>query len=326
MTKKKIAFHSERLDVRGTCVSIYDYADKNETILGNQSIIVVPDSSNIYKNNDDIIIKKFTNRFRVYFYSSFEHLEEIIANCDLLYCIKYGKNDNLYSRKIKTAIHCVFDMSEPHGDVYCAISDAIAEKYGQKLVVPHMVALQPSLTNENLREQLNIPKTATVFSRYGGMDTFNLPFVYKTIQRIVRDFDDRYFLFINTPVFYLHPQIIYLDKISTEHEKNLFIQTSDAHLEASNFGHSFGLAIAEYSVHNKPIICYNGWVWNNQHLKILQDKCIKFHDEETFYKVLKDFDKSYYEKQDNNCYRDYLPEKVMEIFDQVFLQSITQEE
>jgi hypothetical protein len=316
---KKIAFHSERLDVRGTCTSLFDYADKNETILKNKSLIVIPKKS-FYENvNDEIAIKKFSNRFEIYYYDTFEELEEKIHDFDLLYVIKYGTNDGIFSKKIKTGIHCVFDMSEPHGDVYCAISDAIAQKYNKSLVVPHMVSLEPSKTKENLRKELNIPEDAVVFSRYGGLDTFNLPFVWKTIQKIIRDCDNIYFLFINTPCFYLHPQIKYLDKIITNEEKNKFICTSDAHIEASNFGHSFGLSIAEYSINNKPIICYNGWTWNVQHFKILKDKCLTFNDESSLYSILRYFKPIEWEIKDNNCYKEYLPEVVMKQFEKVFL-------
>jgi hypothetical protein len=315
----RIAFHTPALDVRGTCVSIYDYAHFNEVLLHNESLIVVPNTSTIENKNDTLAVTKFTNRFKVIFYHSHEHLEEIISDCDLIYFIKYGKNDGILSHKIKNIVHCVFDMSQPHGDVYAGISHAIAKKYNNTLFVPHMISLKPSETQANLRSELNIPDDAVVFSRYGGLDTFNLEICYRAIKRIVDDTTDRYFLFINTPIFYHHPRIIHLSKIVTDEDKNKFICTSDAHLECSNFGHSFGLAIGEYSVNNKPIICYNGWVWNRNHMDILGDKAIYFDNEDKFYDILKTFNPLDYKDKDNNCYREYTPEKVMIQFKTIFI-------
>ena len=37
---KKIAFHSEKICLRGSCVSLYDYAYYNENILNGKSIII----------------------------------------------------------------------------------------------------------------------------------------------------------------------------------------------------------------------------------------------------------------------------------------------
>lgn len=316
---KVIAFHTPSLDVRGTCVSIYDYAHYNEVLLGNKSLIVVPLSSFKENKNDAIVIDKFSNRFKIVFYENIEELENTIKDCFLIYFIKYGKNDGLLSSKIKNAVHCVFDMSEPHGDVYAGISKAIATKFEKTLFVPHMIGLLPSVSQENLRNSLNIPSEAVVFSRYGGQDTFNLDIGYNAIKRIVNDTTDRYFLFINTPNFYDHPRIIHLPKIVTDEDKNKFICTSDAHIECSNFGHSFGLAIGEYSVNNKPIICYNGWTWNRNHIDILGDKGIYFNDEESLYNILKSFNPNDYKDRDMNCYREYTPEKVMSQFDLVFV-------
>lgn len=310
----KIAFHTPSIDVRGTCVSLYDYAHYNEKLLGNISIIVTPASGKC--KNDSIALIKFMRRFPVIIY---EDLEAAIEDCDILYCIKYGTFDGVISRTIKTVIHCVFDLSQPHGDVYAAVSETLAHKYGVKKFVPHMIGLQPSKTQENLRSYLNIPQDAVVFGRYGGMDTFDLEIARSAIKRAVREYDNLYFVFINTPEFDIHPRIIFLPKISDLDEKNRFICTCDAHLECGGLGHTFGLAMGEFSINNKPIIAYNGVVWNTAHFDILKDQAIYFKTEEELYNVLTTFDPSLYSKRDNNCYRDYSPHKVMEQFSKVFI-------
>ena len=317
MAPLTVAFHTDQIDVRGTCVSLYDYAHHNETLLGNKSVVVT--STEHMHRNDMIAVDKFRKRFPVFFYTGREHLEEILVGekCDVLYCIKYGTNDGFVSNKVKTVVHAVFDLSQPHGEVFAVVSKNLADKYNYPLHVPHMISHKPSATGENLREELGISITDIVIGRYGGQDTFNLEFVRQSIKNIVRTRSDIYFLFINTPVFDTHKQVIFMDKIVTEDEKNKFICTCDAHLEASTLGHTFGLAMGEFSVNNKPIIAYNGKMWNTNHLDILKDKGIYFKNAEEFEEVIKNFKPIV--GKDLNCYKDFSPEIVMEKFQKVFL-------
>lgn len=308
----KIAFHTPVLDVRGTCVSLYDYADYNEKLLGNDSIIIVPANS----VNDPLAVRKFTTRFQIIYYTD---LERAISDCNILYCIKYGKNDNVLSKKIKTVIHCVFDLSEPHGDVYAAVSETLAKKFNRENFVPHMIGLQPSLSKDNLRDRLGIPENAIVFGRHGGLDTFDLQLTMNAIKRVVLDFDNIYFVFIGTRKFHTHPHIYFLDNIVDLNDKNRFISTCDAMIHAQSLGETFGLSIGEFSVNNKPIITWDGPVWNDNHIKILGDRAIYYRTEQDCYNVLTTFNPRVWKNKDNNCYTEYTPEKVMQIFKRVFI-------
>ena len=313
----KIAFYSNSLNVRGTCTDIFDYAHYNEILLNNESIIISK------KNNiesDTIAIKKFEKRFEVFYYDNIEEIQDIVEDCDIFYHIKYGLNDDFLPTNAKNVIHCVFDMSDPHGDVYAAVSETLAKKYGQTLFVPHMIGLPPAHDKtDNLRKTLNIPDDAVVFGRHGGQDTFDLQFARDIIAKIVNENNNIYFIFVNTPVFYIHPRIIFMDKIITYEEKNRFISTCDAHIECGTLGHTFGLAIGEFSINNKPIITYGEWTWNNAHKEILGDKAIYFTDSDNFYSILTTFNPEDYKDKDLNCYKDYTPEKVMEKFRYVFI-------
>lgn len=314
----KIAFHSDRLCIRGTSVAMYDYANHNELLLKNTSVIITKKG----EKHDKLGLERFQSRFQVLFYENKNQLETILQEqkCDILYCIKYGKNDGIFSTTIKTVIHCVFDMTEPHGNVYAGVSDALAKKFGRTLSVPHMIGLKPSETGENLREKFSIPSDAIVFGRYGGLDTFNLQFCWETIIFLINSRSDIYFLLNNTPKFYNHKQIIYTDAITTEKEKSAFISTCDAHIECGNLGHSFGLAIGEFSVNNKPIIAYKvPNLWNKAHIEILGDKALYFSNQSEFYKILANFRPADYRNKNNNCYTEYTPEKVMKIFKAVFI-------
>ena len=96
-----------------------------------------------------------------------------------------------------------------------------------------MIGLQPSTSQDNLRNLLGIPEDVVVFGRHGGQDTFDLEFSRNIIRKVVRDFSNIYFVFVNTPEFDQHPHIFFLPKIVKEDEKNCFISTCDAHLECN---------------------------------------------------------------------------------------------
>lgn len=315
----KIVFHTEQLDVRGTCKALFDYAHYNEILLGNESYILTK-----FKNpkSDSIAVEKFENRFKIIYYrdtSTHDDIQNLLTGYDIIYSIKYGKNDGFLFKNIKNVIHYVFDATEPHGEVFAAVSETLADKFGKDLFVPHMISLKPSETKDNFRKNMNIPDNAIVFGRHGGLDTFNLQIAFSAIKRVVSSYKNIYFVFVNTPVFHVHSQIIYCDKIITDEDKNKFISTCDAHLECSNLGHTFGISIGEFSVNNKPIIAYNGWVWNRCHLDILGDKGIYFQTEDELYKILTNFNPEEYKNQDLNCYKEYNPENVMNKFKKVFI-------
>jgi hypothetical protein len=309
-----VAFYTPNLNFRGSCVALYNYALYNETLLDNKSIIIT-DLSQRSPAEDDLAFKWISNRFQIY--------TRIDTACDIFYCIKYGKNDGVVHPTAKTVVHCVFDMSEPHGDVYAGVSRSLAMKFGSDKFVPHMV-LPPPETGD-LRSELGIRETDTVFGRHGGQDTFNLQFAKEVISAIVRQRNDIYFIFLNAPEWDSHPQIIYLGATTDRVEKQKFINTCDAMIVPETMGHTFGMSVAEFSVSNKPVICYNGPVWNTSHIDILGDKGIYFDNPNDFYRILNTFSKEIPSGLNNayqNAYQDYTPEKVMAQFESVFLSQV----
>ena len=199
-----VAFHSNQLCLTGTEVALFDYADYNEHLLGNRSVIVSDQNS---PNNNCEAIAKFSARFPVYLYSDRRQIEGILAKegVDLFYCIKAGFNDGLCSNLCKTAVHVVFEYMEPHGDVYAYISEWLANHMsaGKLPFVPHMVHLPE--TDEDLRSELGIPTGAVVFGRHGGFHTFDVPFVPLVVETVAERIPEIYFVFMNTkPLSLIH--------------------------------------------------------------------------------------------------------------------------
>ena len=153
----KILFHTTQIDVRGTCNALYYYAHYNEKILNNESYILTQINN---PKTDTIAFVKFNNRFKIHFYNANnkEEVQDIIDRngFDILYNIKYGKNDGFLFKNIKNVVHYVFDATEPHGDVFAGVSETLSNKFGKSLYVPHMIGLEPSKTGDNLRKSLKI--------------------------------------------------------------------------------------------------------------------------------------------------------------------------
>ena len=320
----KIAFQSNQLCERGTEIALYDYAYFNKTILNNESVIV----SQKGRSNPNVL-EKFQKHFPVYFYDKIEDCDSLIekTKSDIFYSIRYGYKDYLV-KNAKNCIHSVFQCNDPHGEVYAYVSEwlSINVSGGKIPYVPHMINL-PSI-NDNMRNELNIPKNAIVYGRYGGYDTFNIPFVKDAINKIIKERNDIYFVLVNTTPEGLvkDNNIIFLPAIIGLDEKVKYINTCDAMLHARMQGESFGISLGEFSMKNKPIITWNGKnakeIYNTHqdlaHLDLLGNKGIYYEDYQTIYDILNDFKPDL--SVDWNAYRNFLPTPVMIKFNEVFIK------
>lgn len=314
---KKIAFCENSLSERGSTVALYDYAHYNETYLKNESFIFYCKNS---LTNHSLAITKFKNRFpdKVFGIDSFDEVDDILEKngISVIYIIKSGQLDNRLSKVAKNCIHCVFSTSSPHGDVYTSVSPFVSgydEKYP---VVPHMVNLPDN--TDNLRKKLNIPDDAVVFGRYGGLSEFNISWVHEIIVKIAIKNPNIYFLFANTFRFYMElPNIIHVSTITDLAEKVSFINTCDAMIWARKLGETFGLSIAEFSSKNKPVFATK--IGDQSHVHMLGDKGV-WYDRYNLENLIESFDRNEAKNKDWNVAKEYTPEKVMDIFNKIYLQ------
>lgn len=317
----KIAFWDNCLCERGTTVSLYNYAYYNRSLLGNESIILYNTSR---KENVDKVIEKFKREFQVFGVSDFSMVDGILLEqkCDIFYITKGGNNEGQVSKVCKTVVHCVFNYSEPHGDVYAGISNWINGGNGINgnhnfPVVPYMVDLPDN--DKNLRERLGIPPDAIVYGRHGGYNQFDIPYVQRAVYETALKHKNIYFLFLNTAPFCRNlPNIIHLTQMIDLDEKVEFINTCDAMLWARQQGESFGLSIAEFSIKNKPVLATKDNHVDVAHIHLLKDNGI-WYNESNLKFLLTNFNRAQTKDLDWNAYRDYTPEKVMQIFKSVFI-------
>lgn len=318
----KIGFLAFHLSERGTSTALYDYAFYNEKLLGNKSIVFYPKDQPL---NFPEYVKKFASDFECYSYMELTEVDEIVKekNIDAVYCMKYGGKDERLVKNCPNLVHAVF-VSEPHGERYAVISRFLSEKCGGNVpYVPHMISLPK--VDGNLRSKYNIPENAIVFGGYGGQESFNIPFVHRCVIRMINENPNVYFLFMNFYRFTSdHPRVIYLPPTVDREFKVKFINTCDAMIHARNIGETFGLSVGEFSTCNKPVITYynkeQGLPVDREHIRILGDKGLYYKDESDLMEIFRTFRKQ--EDVDWNCYGDYTPEKVMAVFEKVFLEGL----
>ena len=311
-----VAFWENQLGERGTTTSLYDYAYNNQTLLGNRSFIFY-DKNN--PNNQQQIIDKFKSNFVVHATDDFKEVDEYLTKYKIthIYIIKYGNKDNRVSKVAKNLIHCVFSCCEPHGDVYSAISPFLDRYRPEYPVVPHMIVLPDH--DRNMRSELNIPEDAVVFGGYGGRTSFSINFAQHVVYQVASQNPKIYFLFANFDRFCPPlPNIIHLPAIFDPQEKTKFINTSDAMLWARHDGETFGIAIGEFSVKNRPIIAMD--IGYRCHVHILGDQALWYKDAGSLQNILLRFDPLIERSKDWNAYRKFSPEKVMCAFDAIYLK------
>lgn len=329
--KVKIAFFINTLSVRGTEVATYDYADCNETLLGNESIIInslMPNTiTTFWDNYSDSVRQKFINRFGKRFYDvkSMKEVEKILKKekCDIFYTQKSGAQDNKISKTCKNAMHAVFTV-HPHGEAYACISEWLSSTAPSLRIpfVPYMVRLDE--TKETLHQELGIPEGAVVFGRHGALDMFEIDYAKEAVREIAQKYPNWYFVFLNTEKFCTLPNIIYLPKTADMVYKTKFINTCDAMVHARRAGETFGLACAEFSIKNKPIITYQHSP-EAAHIAILGDKGLYYTDKKSFLALLEYVGNNIQDirRQNWDAYSEkYNPATVMKKFDEVFIQPL----
>ena len=318
--KKKIAFFSIQLGERGTEIALYDYAHFNEVLLGNESGIFYLQNA---PYNNKLAEDKFHKRFKsVNPLTDFSDIHNILLNdnYDMLYVIGAGDDNGYYTTVCRCVIHCVFGAHTPFGDVYASLMPW-SSKSGERPWVPHMINLPDCSTN--IKQELSIPKSAIVFGSYGGKGSFNIEYTYESIYKLAKQEKNIYFLFANFDEFCDPlPNIIHIPVIVDLNKKVEFINTCDVMIHAQKLGETFGLAVAEFSTKNKPIISEfttsNG---SNTHVRIIGDKGFWYSSKEEFEKHILYINQNIEEirNKDWNCYNDYTPEKVMKKWQEVFI-------
>jgi glycosyltransferase involved in cell wall biosynthesis len=331
-----ILFHDNLFTVSGTTRALLDYAHANEKYLNNKSFLAFnkkADSSfesiwgNIqFKTALEDSFLAVEKKFPTTLCQNSENLENYIKenNIDYIYSIRSGEPGGFISSKAKNLIHAVFPQhpNNKHGDRYAFVSKWLSEHCSNGFIpfVPHIVNENKFDLNDlkiNFRNRYNIPLSAKVFGRIGSFYEFNLDFVYNAIKKALDKDPNLYFIFCNTAGFYKHPRILYFTPITDLKEKYSFIAAADAMIHGRRRGETFGIAIAEYSSCNKPILT---WDSPNEraHIDMLGNLGVYYNNENDLEKLFLNYKID--QNIDYNAYKKYTPEKVIKKFEEVFLK------
>jgi len=316
----KVAFHSRLLTERGSEGAMLDYARLNRSILGNDSVLCLPDQLKFAGNP---ILKKWQEEFPVIFYRSKQELGRRLAQegVGILYMTKPGAWDGFLVPGVKNCIHAQFLSDEFHGDAYAYLSPWMARVMTgrEESFVPFFVPRLESTTN--LRDRLGIPREAKVFGRHGGWDTFNIPFVRREVARHAQGHPEDHFVFLNTkPIRGTQglQNVHYLPATVDAGEKARFLATCDAMLHAQESGETFGLAIAEFAVLGKPVITLaRPLTGSHAHLEMLRGKGLLYANQGDLERILREFTSREVRGTEYEEYAD--PKTVMKLFRRRFL-------
>jgi glycosyltransferase involved in cell wall biosynthesis len=322
-----IGFYVPMFYSRGTDTALFNYAIGNRDVLGNESIILYKTEPT---NNMGVTMKKImTDNFDCIHVRSPTETAQVCRakGISVIYTLTDGITPNELNFKnkrqwfgVKTVEHLVFGGNITSADRIAFVSQELQQRTKINLpVVPHIVTL-PNPADIDVREKLGIPKESLVIGRHGGYETFDIDFVKKTVVEHVKWFPNVHYIFMNTQRFINHKRVHFIPGTANQHEVSSFIKVCDCMIHARTRGETFGLSIAEFSFHNKPIITYGKSIERN-HLDLLNGLALVYNNEEDLVEILTKLPETLEQTKDWRGYIEYTPEKIMKVFEKVFISS-----
>ena len=315
----KVAFHSRLLTERGSEGAMLDYARLNRSVLGNESILCLPDWPEYARNP---LLQKWREEFQVIQYGDKNDLGMKLKKeaAGVLYLTKPGPFDGFLVPDIKNCVHAQFLCDEFHGDAFAYLSPWMSRVMTgrEESFVPFYV---PKFeTSTNLRKKLGILSGERVFGRHGGWDTFNIPFARRAVAEHARKHRTDHFIFLNTEPIHSTERLSnvhYLPATVDPEEKAQFLASCDTMLHARWHGETFGLAVGEFAALGKPVITFAG-SREKAHLEMLGEQALLYHDFSQLSKILKEFQPRVTHGTEYEMFAN--PKTVMDMFQKVFLR------
>jgi hypothetical protein len=316
-----VAFLVGTLNLRGTSAAAFDYAEGCETHLGHRAVILIDEQA----EHDPQALARFRHRFPLIAYRGADDIDRALEaeRADWVHVLKGDGADKWTSRAARTAVHQVFPAwaRDAHGDAYAYVSRWLARACaGQGAPwVPHIVALPPA--SGDLRAELQIPADALVLGCHGGRESFDLDRARRALLAALQRRRDLYFVGLNLTPFLVHERARFLPGTSELQRKRRFIDSCDAMLHARRRGETFGLAVAEFSLCNRPVLTWGG-SHERAHLDMLGEAALVYRGERDLTARLLDLDRRALWRGEWDRYsRDYASAPVMARFDDVFLRN-----
>jgi hypothetical protein len=333
----RIGFLDNQINERGGTLQVYLYAKYARELLGHSTAVLYPATRYMYDEPDwarkkqlwlSFFLPRYREKIKVPYDQGMANrivhdgmelkqidLDGDLSQFDAIYHYKHGFIDRFRPKGSKYWVHAVAVASQPHGDRYAAISSWL----GRRCNVPFVpLMMECPAISENLRKPLGIPDDAIVFARYGGRNTFDIPWVWDVIAETLAQSKNVFFLFANTDVKLRHERIFDLPTIYDCGEKRKFINTCDAMLHAREGGESFGIACGEFAIAHKPVLTYaKSPEW--AHVEMLNSPVL-YNDISELKRAMARVVSGDVPPENGGAYRDCTSEKVMKAFDSVFIR------
>ena len=215
-------------------------------------------------------------------------------------------------------VHGVFAGSKS-GDFSSAVVSAGVSRSPCMPVVNHMVFLNETYNAApSLRLELGIEKSARVFCRHGGPDTFSIAEAREAVCKHARDFPQDAFLLLGTAVVACETgiaNILHLPANTDLLYKSRFLNSCDACVHARADGETFGLAIAECSMAGLPVITFAyPPPGADAHLLLQGRLAVKYSSGRELTEILAAFNASVHHEKAlvyRSIYKPYSPDAVM---------------
>lgn len=297
----RVLLHEDAISVRGTTQATFDYASALAA-RGHEVLMTYPESG---RECDAEMLAMLRRSIDVTAYSSPRELEALGVERDAVYWMRNGVRGVLIPR-VRNVVHVVFQVYEPHGEYYGYISPWLAERMRQRFrspggqlrgwgprglrarragcetafEFPHVSYIcETPAPQETLRSQYGIPDDAFLMCRYGGFDTFDIPWVQSAVESIVERDPDAYFLGVNTKPFTNHPRVIFAPPVVDRQAKANLLASADVFLHGRASGESFGLSIVEALQVGLPVLAWAGG-WDRNHVALLGDSDMLYSSRE----------------------------------------------
>jgi len=314
----KVAFHSRLLTERGSEGAMLDYARLNRSVLGNESVLCLPDQPEFSGNP---LLQKWREEFEVIQYQDKNDLGRKLKKdrAEVLYLTKPGPFDGFLVPGVKNCVHAQFLCDEFHGDAFAYLSPWMSRVMTGR-EESHVPFYVPKFeTSTNLRKKLGILSGERVFGRHGGWDTFNIPFARRAVAEHARKHRKDHFIFLNTEPIHGTERLSnvhYLTATVDPEEKAQFLASCDTMLHARWHGETFGLAVGEFAALGKPVITFEG-SRERAHLEMLGDRALRYRNPAELEEILCSFTSR---KVSGTLYEEFAnPNRVMDLFRKIFL-------
>lgn len=282
----RLLLHDNQICERGTTTAMLDYA----RYLRNRGHDVHLAHWENSPANVPSVIESVADEFPLLSHPDPDRLSPSLHDFDAAYFIKAGYRDGMTVPGIHNFVHAVFRDYDPHGSRYAYISRWLADAVrkscsgragrksgvlgrGREAVVDgclnaldfaHLdLMVDIPIPQTGMRQQLGISDDSFVILRFGGYDSFDVPWVHSTVIDMLNENPSWHFVGLNTKPFTDHPRARFLPLIPDQVEKASLIASADVFLTARGEGEAFGVAVAEALQVGIPVLAWSGGDYRN---------------------------------------------------------------